>query len=79
MKVVFKKYKDYVIRNIGELILLINIRNNEIYEIDYKTQEYISYAKNNMGNIDENFFLNSKNSSLELIKLEIKELIKVLD
>ena len=77
--ILFKHYNDYVVRIIGEIIVLVNIVDNSIYEIDENVKSYIDYAKQNDGNIDEMFFTISGQKTLEQINVEIKELLEALD
>ena len=45
------KYNEYVIRRIGDCILLVNIKENEIYEIDEFICECVEQMKKH-GHID---------------------------
>lgn len=76
---VFRHYNDYVIRLVGDYILLVNIIDNSIYEIDFTVKSYIEFAQLNNGDILASQFLKIGGKTIEEIEEEIMELLEVLD
>lgn len=67
------KWNDYVVRNVGEMLLLVNICNNEVFEIDEFVKECVLSCQNNNGSLDFIEVSKKLGISPEEIKEEWKE------
>ena len=60
------------------MILVVNIKNNSVFEIDEVAMAYINYAQMHDGEICEELFAEKNNMSIEIVSSEIKCLTEML-
>ena len=80
MIVTTKRYdlSSLVMRYIGEKILLIDIKQNAIYEVDESTASCVSKIKANNGIVDYPSLSCYLEKDIEILKQEVPEMLKIL-
>lgn len=70
---------DHIVeRKIGDNILLVDIRQNAIYEVDKFTALCIDLIKKNDGFVDYSILKTHSNKDIKTLKQEISALLEVL-